>query len=402
MSPAAFILLSAALSTVPGLAEQFRGVLEPNLVADSGLAATLTRVSKVSEALQIPDGSNVFAGTLFPMGAWEFRAMLVEPPSGSPFIFIDTDQDREYEANERFSFTSTRHRLGRRRLRIALPPAAGSLFGHIPLDLVLADRNLGFPLPADERYLLQSYLFATAKVRIDGGSYFFRYVISPDTGTIDLSHTVHQIDQGRLNHDDLSPWRARAKGRPPVFRIGNRYVATKAVDAATRSVVIETRRVGDYKRFEWNRGAAVPDFPFEDLDGSAHRLSDFRGRYVLLNVWHPGCGPCDVQFPYLRAAAQRFGAADLVILGLTLGYPLKGSLKSVSPGVPPSWIIAAPPSVQALNQERFQIDATPTTILLDPDGRVLVLERRTERHWPLSGDNLIRTLEKVIHRERQH
>lgn len=401
MSPAAFLLLSAALSTVPGLAEQFRGVLEPNLVAGSGLLVTLTRVPEVSEALQIPKGSHVFSGTLLQMGAWEFRAMLVEPPSGSPFIFIDTDQDRDYEPNERFSFTSTRNRFGRRRLRVALPPPTGSLFGHIPLELLVADRNLGFPPSADERYLLHAVFYATAKVQIDGGTYFFRYVISPDTGTIDLSHTLHLIDKGRLTHDYLTPWRAWAKGRPPVFRIGNRYVATEEVDAATRTVVIETRRVGDYKRVEWHRGLAVPDFPFEDLDGTTHRLSDFRGRYVLLNVWYPGCGPCETQFPYLRAAAERFGRTDLVILGLTLGYPLKGSLKSASPGVPPAWIIAAPRTVQPLNDELFQIDPTPTSILLDREGRVQVLERPAEREVPLSGDELLRTLEKVIRRERR-
>jgi thiol-disulfide isomerase/thioredoxin len=186
-----------------------------------------------------------------------------------------------------------------------------------------------------------------------------------------------------------------------VFRIGNRDVATKEVDAATRTVVIETRRVGDYKRFEWRQGLAVPDFPFEDVDGGEHRLSDFRGRYVLLNVWHPGCAPCEVQFPYLRTAAERFGRTDLVILGMTLGYPLKGSLKSVSPGVPPAWISAAPRSVQPLNDERFQIDATPTSILLDREGRVLVLERPAERERPLSGDELLRTLERVIRRERR-
>ena len=401
MSPAALLLLSAALSTVPGLAEQFRGVLEPNLVADSGLLVTLTRVPEVSEALQIPKGSHVFSGTLLQMGTWEFRAMLVEPPSGSPFIFIDTDQDRDFEPNERFSFTSTRNRFGRRRLRVALPPPTGSLFGHIPLELLLADRNLGFRPSADERYLLHAVFYATAKVRIDGGTYFFRYVVSPDTGTIDLSHTLHLIDKGRLTYDYLSPWRARAKGRPPVFRIGNRYVATKEVDAATRTVVIETRRVGDYKRVEWYRGVAVPDFPFEDLEGREHRLSDFRGRYILLNVWSPNCGACDVQFPYLRAAAERFGRTDLVILGLTMGYPLKGSLKSVSPGVPPAWIVAAPRTVQPLNEEQFQIDATPTTILLDRSGRVLVLEHPAEQERPLSGDELLRTLEEVIRRDRR-
>jgi len=395
MVAAALITLFATLSPVPAT-ETFRGVLEPNLTSSSGLVATLERVTEPPVNVPIPDGAAVFAGSLLPMGAWQFRALLVEPRSEPPFMFIDTDLNGAFGSAERFSFISTRHPLGRRRIRVALPPPRGSLFGHIPLELVLADNRL--PAPPDQRYLLQSIHYATAKVRIDGRSYFFRYSIQPDTGTIDVSHGYHLIDEGRLITDSISPWYAWATGQPTVFRIGHRYVATTAVDAKTRTVVIETKPASDYRRLELSRGLVIPDFSFYDSQQRTYRLSEFRGRFVLINVWYPGCGPCEDQLPYLRAAAARFGHTDLTIFGFSHGYPREGRLWDISKTSPPEWIEAEPQSVRALIDDWFQITAMPTPILLDREGRIAVLERRADGERPLSGDELLRTLERVIRR----
>jgi hypothetical protein len=396
MVAAALILLSASLSTVPATGETFRGVLEPNLTPSSGLVATLERVTEAPVNVPIPDGAAMFAGSLLPMGAWQFRVLLVEPRSQTPFMFIDTDLNGVFGSAERFSFSPTRHPLGRRRIRVALPPPRGSLFGHIPLELVLADDRL--PAPPNQRYVLQSIHYATAKVRIDGQSYFFRYSIQPDTGTIDPSYGYHLVDRGRLNTDWLSPWYAWGRGQPSVFRIGHRYVATTAVDPTTRTVIIETKTASDYTRLELSRGLLIPDFSFYDSQQRTYRLSDYRGRFVLINVWSPGCGPCEDQFQFLRAAAARFGQTDLTILGLSQGYPREGHFWDISPASPPVWIEAEPQSVRRLLDDWFQITATPTPILLDREGRIAVLERRADGKRPLSGDELVQTLERVIRR----
>jgi hypothetical protein len=401
MFTAALVLLSASLSNAPGTAVTFRGVLEPNLIPGSGLLVTLERLAERPLDVPIPDGAAVFSGALLPMGEWQPTALLVEPRSGSPFMFIDTDRNGTFDAAERFSFTATRQQFGRRRIRVALPPPRGSLFGHIPLEVLLADDRLPVPGPPpdpDRRYLLHSGHYATAEVRIDGRSYFFRYAVRPDTGTIDLSRGHQLVDRGRLIVDYLSPWQAWARGQPAVFRIGNRYVATTAVDSTTRTVVIETKTASDYTRLELYRGLLVPDFSFYDSKQRTYRVTDFRGRFVLINVWYPGCGPCEDQFPYLRAASARFGQGDLTILGFSHGYPRQGHFWDISPASPPEWIEAEPQSVRGLIDDWFQITAMPTAILLDREGRVSVLERRTDGERPLSGDELLQTLERVIRR----
>ena len=63
-------------------------------------------------------------------------------------------------------------------------------------------------------------------------------------------------------------------------------------------------------------GAPAPDVVFEDPYGRPARLSDFRGRPVLVNLWATWCGPCVVEMPSLDALARRVGA-DVQVLAVS-------------------------------------------------------------------------------------
>lgn len=65
--------------------------------------------------------------------------------------------------------------------------------------------------------------------------------------------------------------------------------------------------------------AEAPDFRLEDLDGAEVRLSDFRGKTVLVNFWASWCGPCRAEMPEFQALWEERGADgadDLVILAV--------------------------------------------------------------------------------------
>lgn len=51
-------------------------------------------------------------------------------------------------------------------------------------------------------------------------------------------------------------------------------------------------------------GSPAPQFSFRTMDGTAHRLSDFEGRAVILNFWATWCPPCVVEFPQLLNLAR--------------------------------------------------------------------------------------------------
>jgi cytochrome c biogenesis protein CcmG, thiol:disulfide interchange protein DsbE len=63
-------------------------------------------------------------------------------------------------------------------------------------------------------------------------------------------------------------------------------------------------------------GDAAHDFELSDLEGNMVRLSDFRGRPVIINLWATWCTPCRIEMPELQAAFERYQEQGLVILAL--------------------------------------------------------------------------------------
>ncbi len=68
-------------------------------------------------------------------------------------------------------------------------------------------------------------------------------------------------------------------------------------------------------------GVAAPEMDTVDLDGKSHRLSDYRGKVVLLNIWATWCGPCRKEMPELDRLYKERASDGLVVLGLSVEEP---------------------------------------------------------------------------------
>ncbi len=63
-------------------------------------------------------------------------------------------------------------------------------------------------------------------------------------------------------------------------------------------------------------GYPAPDFAFVDIEGNRRRLSDYRGKVVLLDFWGTWCGPCVSAVPRLVALYEKYDARGFEILGI--------------------------------------------------------------------------------------
>ncbi len=62
----------------------------------------------------------------------------------------------------------------------------------------------------------------------------------------------------------------------------------------------------------------APSFAVRDLDGKQFRLSDYRGKAVVLDFWATWCTPCRASLPHLSALQERYRSRGLVVVGLSL------------------------------------------------------------------------------------
>ncbi|MBQ2904502.1 MAG: redoxin domain-containing protein [Clostridia bacterium] len=94
--------------------------------------------------------------------------------------------------------------------------------------------------------------------------------------------------------------------RPDVF-------TTSAVTQETQDYSVEKTTEDQHK--------PAPDFTVIDADGNEHKLSDFRGKPVVLNFWASWCSPCKMEMPHFDEVYKQQGnEIQFMMVNLTNGY----------------------------------------------------------------------------------
>jgi cytochrome c biogenesis protein CcmG/thiol:disulfide interchange protein DsbE len=112
----------------------------------------------------------------------------------------------------------------------------------------------------------------------------------------------------------------------------------------------------------------APDFALTDSFGAQVRLSDFRGKVVLLSLWDTACAACNVEIPWFNEFQQRYEHRDLVVLSIALD---REGWSSIRPYIEEKRInhrvLAGTEDIGHLYG-----DSIPTALIIDRSGRVAV------------------------------
>ena len=112
-----------------------------------------------------------------------------------------------------------------------------------------------------------------------------------------------------------------------------------------------------------------PDFTLPDLDGKEHSLSDYRGKWVVVNYWATWCPPCLEEMPELELFHSEHKDSDAVVLGINTEHVSLEALKKFKEEQLISFpILRSSPSEPGI---AGRLTSLPTTYLVDPTGKLV-------------------------------
>ena len=113
----------------------------------------------------------------------------------------------------------------------------------------------------------------------------------------------------------------------------------------------------------------APDFALKTLDGSQIRLSELRGKTVLLNFWATWCPPCKAEMPDLNALHREYGEArNFTVLGIDDEEGQADVAAFAKQNA-----IAFPLALDsdgAVTSNRYNVRGLPTSLIIDREGNI--------------------------------
>jgi thiol-disulfide isomerase/thioredoxin len=112
----------------------------------------------------------------------------------------------------------------------------------------------------------------------------------------------------------------------------------------------------------------APDFTAKDVTGKDVKLSDYRGKVVLLNFWASWCNVCKSEKPKLNTMAAEMASDDFVVIAMASDHSWADPLTSVLESLAPQSVPQGKPTMEKVSAAFREAlpNGTPFKVLLDP------------------------------------
>ena len=159
---------------------------------------------------------------------------------------------------------------------------------------------------------------------------------------------------------------------PPLSRRGNRNPLALIVAAVVAAAMLYfgvhmARRSEPTPRI--TKSSAAPDFTLESLDGKSMRLSDLRGKAVLLNFWATWCGPCKIETPWLVELQNQYGSQGLQVIGVAMDDSGKEDIAKFAKEMGVNYPVLL--GKEAVGDAYGGVPALPETFFIGRDGKIV-------------------------------
>lgn len=117
------------------------------------------------------------------------------------------------------------------------------------------------------------------------------------------------------------------------------------------------------------KGKTAPDFTLDTLEGQSVKLSDYRGKAVLLNFWATWCGPCKVEMPWFVDLQKQYGSQGLQIIGVAMDDSGKDAIDKFAKEMGVNYLILQ--GKEAVGDAYGGVLGLPTTFFIDRNGKII-------------------------------
>lgn len=144
-----------------------------------------------------------------------------------------------------------------------------------------------------------------------------------------------------------------------------------------------------------NRKPAA-DFTLRDANGAAVKLSDYRGKVVLLNFWATWCGPCTLEIPWFIEFEQQYKTQGFAVVGVSMDEEGWNAIKPYMAAHKMNYRVLL--GDDSVSQLYGGVESLPTTFLIDRKGRVAF-----PPHIGLAGKNeYLKEIQSLLGEQQQH
>ena len=129
------------------------------------------------------------------------------------------------------------------------------------------------------------------------------------------------------------------------------------------------RRSGSDAPSILGKSTPAPDFTLEKLNGGNLKLSDLRGKAVLLNFWATWCGPCKIETPWLVEMQDQYGNQGLQVIGVAMDDSGKDEISKFAKDMGVNYPVLL--GKEAVGDEYGGVPALPESFFIGRDGKIV-------------------------------